>query len=448
MPEQYEVKNEVLTLYIGGFAHIQATLQAKNGVNQITGISEQAIHGTLHPTLDTKDATILRERTLEPTSLKEIAESQIGESVLDSEKSVKALSVIGDQLLVSDDNGHVYSKPLTMFQYSPVDVRQKRSLEVELGGLTDAEKTIHVGYLTEGITLTPHYNVLVTPVGLVLTAEALVRNGTGKSYKVDFEIIPSEVGRPYFTGGDRGYRPCVRRVAALGAGSIDYVGEEVAEFEEGGQIGYTLGEREIPKGESRLGIFTTKPLNYKIILKATLGNIKREGDMKPDIDTFLRFKAPKNLHAGSVAVYGEVPSICESKTTTRERYEGGGEIGKPVLKDQNVDIALRTPDTLDMKVKQIGETKFVRTDIGTAKAPVFASEREFEVTTNNQGQDNVTIETYLHLRANERLLKYSIPHKERSGSIVRWDILVEAGKEMKFTYTFQSLKIQDKFLSA
>lgn len=412
---QYKVNDYSISLYLNGVAHVATSVKLKGGVVQIDGIAPKFNLETLHTILDSKDVKILEARVLEATTLDEIAESNIGQEVYDrkSKKNVKALGLKNEQLLVKGSIG-VYIEPLTNFRYSETGekIRGRDTLELKLEGL-DEKRELNIAYLTEGITLTPHYNISLGDK-LALAAEIEVSNDTGKSYEdVELEVIPGEVGVP------RGPRISPRRIPikamlALASG-VDVV-------EDAGQIRYSFGKRNLPKGESRFNIFKEDGLDYKIIYKADVKN--------DEISTNLRFKVPITLPSGGVAVYSE---------REKEQYEGGGTLGN-VLKGKDADIKLRTPDTLEMKTEQVGETKIVETDLGK-KVPVFAKEREFKVNVNNAGKEDVTIETYLGLSDTEKILESSLEQHEKSSKRkARWDIRVKTGEEIVFNYKVQDLQ--------
>lgn len=443
MTQQYETKDNSIALYLNGIAHIATSVQLKveNGIAQIVGIAPKFMPESLHTILDSKDIKIKNARVLEPTTLAEIAEGKIRipEVVYDKgdKCDVTPLLVQGDKLLVEVVLGVgelvVYSKPLDAFGYKGVDkqnIRKRQAFELQLDGLENGiDKTLKLSYLTEGITLIPHYNVVLVGNKLVLNAEVEVENKTGKSYEgVELAVIPGDVGIPYLPRGE----PAIRGVYAVAAKmeEIELV-EEVTRFEEGGQIGYAFGKKDLPKGDSRFNVFKTKELGYSIVYQTDLRN------RRPKINARLKFKTPTTLQSGSVAVYSEKPGLDEKSQI--ERYEGGGAISSPVLKDKEVKIDLRTPDTLDMRVEQIGKTNIVKTDIGTEAAPIFALEREYKVTASNSGQDDVSIETYLGLSETERILESSLKqHDESSGRRIRWDVLVKAGEETIFSYKIQN----------
>ncbi len=357
----------------------------------------------------------------------------IGKGVCSEMVSYTALALKDDKLIVEDSEGFIHIKPLTDFRYPPdkngKDIRQKQALELQLEGLEDGkERILNISYLTGGITLTPHYNIVLSEGKLVLNADVEVDNRTGKSYEeVELAVILGDVGMPYLPRK----APRIRRFAALVAG-VTELAEEVTRFEEAGQIGYAFGRKDLPKGDSRFSVFKTKELDYQIVYRTNLGV------GKPKINAVLEFKAPTTLQGGSVAVYAEKLGVDEKSRI--ERYEGGGAISS-VLKDKDVDIALRTPDTLEMKVEQLGETNIVKTDLGTEAAPVFALEKEFKATAKNAGKDDVTIETYLGLSETEKVLESKLKqHEESTGKKVRWDIEVKAGTEVVFTYKTQNIQ--------
>lgn len=433
MVEQNKAETKRLTLYFGGFAHILAEVRAQDGSNQITGVSSQMLDGTFHPALESQDVVVQQARVLEPTTLDEIIEANKGKAVKskDGRTTATLLSMENGLFILSNDPNRppVFTAPISDYllnNFLPDGLRNFKSLGVVLSGVKS--ENLAFGYLTKGINLTPHYNVLLTDQGLVLKADALIQNESGESYKTQFEIIPGNVGLPHFSGGVRAvmlYRMESRRVE-----EVDYLGG-VDESEEKGQIVYGFGEREIPVGKSSFGIFTTKPLEYKIVYKANLG--RRDCG----IDTCLRFKAPKNLHQGAVAVY------TEATQESRERYEGGSEIRGSVLKGQDVDISLRTPDTLKVKTRQVDQTEIVETDIGSKGVHVFAYQRQYEVTLTNSSQEEVVMELYLGLSETQSVLNPSLAqHEQSSGTLNRWDVSVPAGSETKFTYTVQDAQFQ------
>ena len=409
---QYQVKDHSIALYLNGVAHVTASVQLGDGDRvELAGIAPKFNPGTLHTILDSKKVKILEARVLEATTLDEIAEGKIGDEVYDRkfDENVMVFGVKNGQLLVKSSKG-VYSEPLKSFYYkTDEDVRARETLELKLEGSSDQLK---IAYLTDGITLTPHYNISLGDK-LALTAEVGVDNDTGKSYKdVELDVVPGEVGVPRLPRSTR--VPPIKAMLALAAG-VDVV-------EDAGQIRYSFGKRSLPKGESRFNVFKEEGLDYRIVYKA---------DVKgSEISTNLRFKVPITLPAGAVAVYSE---------REREQYEGGGTL-RNVLKNKDADVKLRTPDTLEMKTEQVGETKIVKTDLGTEKAPVFALEREFKVNVNNAGKDDVTIETYLGLSETEKILDSSLEQHESGLERVRWDVKVKGGEEIVFNYKVQDLQ--------
>ena len=426
MAEQYQVKNNSVTLYLNNIAHITASVELKKAQDRVNllGIAPEFELETLHPIFGSKKIKILEAMVLEATTLKEIAESLIGRKIYDREanKYVKNLGVEGNNLLVKGASDLLYAKPLTAFDYkTDEEIRERKALQLKLQGIGNEKQILELSYLTNGITLTPHYNITLINKRLALASAVEVKNRTGEAYKdVELEVVPGDVETPYLP---RGRPPKIMRLEAMAL-----TAEGVKSFEEEGQIRYTFGRKNLPKGDSRFNFGELKKkLNYKIIYRTNLGNQE-----KPDISAVLRFKAPVTLTAGSVAVYSEKTISGESKLI--ERYEGGGAIKNPVLKGKNANIKLRTPDTLEIKVEQTGHTKHVK----TKTKPVFAFEKGYKVTAANAGQDEVTIETYLELSETEKIVKTNLQqHKKSSKRQIRWDVTVKPGKETTFSYKIQ-----------
>lgn len=443
MAQQYQTKDKSVTLYLNGVAHVatSAQLNTSDSTVHISGIAPRFDLETLHPMWESKGVRVLEARVLEPTKLVEIAKSKIGQEVYDrqSDENVRVFGVEDGQLLVRGLKG-VYTKPLTAFDYKIVeDIRERRVIELKLEGLgDDKQKTLDMSYLTEGITLTPHYNIVLAGGKLALTGEVKVDNRTGKFYEgVELEVIPGEVGAPYLP---RGVPSRIRRVAAI---EMLALAEEVETFEEAGQIHYYFGKRNLPKGESRFNAIPKKEgLDYQIIYKANLKSTDA------NISTNLKFKAPMTLPAGAVAVFGEKGFKEENLKLERYGYEGGGAL-KSVLAGKDAAVRLRTPDTLEMKVEQVGETKPVETELRTEDGKrIWAFEKEYKVTANNAGKDKVTIETYLKLGKTEKIIETSLPlHPDSSARKARWDIVIESSKETEpnketFTYKIQDIRFK------
>lgn len=438
MPQQYQTKDKSVTLYLNGIAHVATSVEVEaQKTVQIIGIAPQFDLETLHPILGSKEVKILEARVLEPTTLAEIAKSKIGQEAHDKEanEDVRVFGVEGNnQLLVKSSKG-VYTKPLTAFEYkSGEDVREKKAVELRLEGLKEGK--LALSYLTKGVTLTPHYNINLIKEKeenkLVLTAEVEVENRTGKAYEeIELEAIPGNVGIPFLPAVKGG--PRIRRLAgAVMVGELHV--EEVTAFEEGGQIGYAFGRKNLPEGHSKFIVSRTHGLDYQIIYRANLHGSRAQ------INAALRFKTPLTLPSGSAAVYSEKTKPGD-KQELIERYEGGGAINNPVLKDKDVNITLREPDTLEMKIKQIGEIRLVPVKQGIKT--IYALEKEFQVNAANSGQNDVIVESYLHLNETERLLESSLQkHEESSGAMARWDVSVKAGKETAFSYKIQDLKFK------
>lgn len=428
---QYKVEDNSVTLYLNGIAHVTTLvklgqLRAQNDIAKIVGIALKADLESLHTILDSKGIEIKRARVLEPTTLAEIAKSKIGDEVRDREsgENVRVYNVKDGQLLVGRLE-RVYSKPLNAFEYGikPEDIREERVLELKLEGLNE-KQTLKMSYLTGGIKLTPHYNIVLTNGELVLSTELKVENRTGKPYyNVNLETIPGNIGKAYVPVS-REERPRIRRVEAFEESLVMAVG--VTRFEEEGQVRYELGRQDLPEGHSRFSVGKTKGLDYEIIYRADLNS-------KPKIKAALRFTAPFTIPIGSVDVYREK---SKSEDEVIERYEGGGAIEKPVLEGEDANITLREPDTLEMKVEQIGKAELVETKLETET--VLALEREFKVTARNAGEEDVTIETYLELRDTEELIETSLTqhaqHEKSSERKIRWDLAIEAGQKTTFNY--------------
>lgn len=443
--EQYHTRDSSLTVYLNGFGYVttSAPLKTENGVAQIVGIPSEVMLESLHLILGSSDVRIAGARIVEPTTLAEIAQGYIGKKVYDpsidgSNEEVSVLGISGDGLLVKlKGEGAVYSKPLDSFRYPQKGIpaiRHRQALELRLEGVKDGgnTRTLDLAYLTNGIELSPHYNICLRGDKLTLEAEVVVDNQTGKSYKdVELSVVPGKVEKPEV----RHFHRRRAEIMALDSMAVEEVSSlsGVTRSEEDGQIVYHMGKRDLPLGESKFGVLKPNELDYKVVYSAHVGRGAR-----PEISTLLRFETPMTLPVGSVAVYSE-GTTGKGKDIV-EKYEGGGQISHPVLKGKEVNIDLRTPDTLEMKVEQVGVIRVVKTQIGEKGKPIFALEREFRVTANNAGEDNATIETYLGFTEFQRLVDFSLDTKgDVKGSNARWDVLVEAGKETTFTYKVQTL---------
>ncbi len=451
MPEQYQANDNSIAVYLNGFGHVTTSVRLKveKGIAQVVGIPSEFMLESLHTILDSSDVGIRSARVVEPTTLEELARNSIGKSIMDlarNGKDVTALTVHGNNLLVQDSEhaGCVYSKSLESFKYpeNSVDIKQRQAVELGLQGLEDGtESTLGFSYLTEGIGLSPFYTIRLKGDKLQLTADVEVDNKTGKPYeKVDLDIIPGEVEMPELISRVSGGR--IRRIRrplpVEEVMSLDAI-EEVSAFEEGGQVGYAMGKRDLPLGKSRFALFGASGLDYEIAYSTSIQHGESFSSwmkMRPEISTVLRFKAPIILPVGGVAVYSERPGLEKGKVI--ERYEGGGSIENPVLKDEKVRVALRTPDTLEMKVEQVGEPLIVNTEKGTKDKPIYAVQREFRVTTKNAGEENAVIETDLHLAPFQSLIDTSLT-ADISRRNPKWNVQVEAGKTTEFNYTVQNL---------
>ena len=257
-----------------------------------------------------------------------------------------------------------------------------------------------------------------------LAAEVKVENNSGKAFEdVELEVVPGEVGRPYFPTH---YRPRIRRMRTMAFMAAEEISEmaEVEIAEEKGQIVYSFGKRNLPEGSSKFGIFHSKALDYDILYRAKIG--------ENEIKTTLKFKAPITLPTGSVAVFGEKEN--------GERYEGGGTLSN-TLKDKDAKISLRTPDTLKIKT-ELEDKKIIKTDIGTETAPIYGYESLVKVTATNASKEDATIETILQLYNTEKLIESSLEPSETKKSRVKWDVKIPAGKDTSFTYKTQNAQFK------
>ncbi|MCX6742350.1 MAG: hypothetical protein NTX24_04240 [Candidatus Pacearchaeota archaeon] len=451
MPNQSEAHDRSLAVYLNGFAHVTTSvgLKTQNGVAQVGGIPSQVMLESLHPILDSRDVVIAGARIVKPTTLVEIAQSQLltEKKVYDSNSEVLPLVIDGNNLLVKGAAGMVYSKSLDGFRYVVDDVakiRARQDLELRLGGIEDGKETrVDLAYLTDGIELGPSYNITLVGDKLRLTAEVKVDNQTGKSYEdVELKVIPGKVKKPevirrFHNMGGRFGLP----IEEVELASLECC-DGVTRSEENGQIVYSMGKRDLPLGESKFGLMNKIPeLDYKMVSRANLGK-----DAKPEIITLLTFEAPLTFPVGSVAVYSERRGLGDKAVT--EYYEGGGQISHPALKGSKVSVDLRTPDTLEMKVEQVGQAEMINTEKGTKENPLYALQSEFKVTAKNAGQDDVRIETYLALSSTQKLIESrgltadltGILPSIYTGGGARWNVPVKAGQETTFTYKIRDEK--------
>ncbi len=435
---QYQAKDRSLTVYLGGIAHVGAAVQLSGNENsmQITGIARTAMLDSLHTTGDDK-VRVLEARVREETSYDDVAKQLVGATVTESAVGkdgdrYRVVAVKGEQAVL-ERNGLLYVESLQGFN-APADgitLNQKNAVELHVAGVPKKGADISLSYLADGISLTPTYTIAIKGSKLVLTAEIGIDNRTGKSFdNVALQVVPGEVGRPYF---QHGYEPItVRKVVAattmMSEEALFALDEMVAVKEEQDQIRYDFSARNVPEGSSKFGVFKTKPLKHTIGYTAHL----REGTSQ--VSAVLRFAAPITLPAGAVAVFSET----KQKDSKTEKYEGGSTL-QTVLKNRRATISLRQPDTLDVRVLQKGETKIDEATLGEdGRAPVYALTRTYEVTVRNAGAGKATIETYLGLNIGEKVLACSISdHEKSTARQKRWDVSVPAGEKRRFTYTTQ-----------
>lgn len=444
MVDQYQAKDSSLTVYLNGLAHVVATTNTPVASQaEISNVSPQLVLESLHPVLASHDTKILEARLLEPTRLSEIARNLAGQDVRvvgTSEvydgvggASLRVLAGEGDRV-VGYSHGKAAVIPLrnVWFDAEAVPTHNQTALALRLEDAKE-DKPLVFSYLTEGIALTPHYTIQLRGKRLVLTADVEMENRTGKTFTdVALEVVPGEVGRPYLTRNAQ-FADISRRVMSESTDlfMMDEVAleEGVSATEREGQISYGFGKQTIPQGRSKFGVFATKPLAYDIAYTASL-NEGRSG-----INAMLRFTAPTTLPAGSVAVYSE----RNQGGRKNEHYEGGSTISNPVLRKRKVNITLRQPDTLDMKVLQKGESRVVQTTLeGKDRVPVYALIRTYEATVRNAGQHAAMIEASLYLSPASKVLDSSLKeHSKSTGQQKRWDVKVPAGEKVILTYTVQ-----------
>ncbi len=405
---------------------------------------------TLHARLGDKPVRILAARKVKAHTLEDIARNMIGKKVTDieTEHEVTVLGIDGKNLIVQDGPMVAYEQALSNFSYefdeddaalgeeqgtklSLQHFRSKNGVEVELARLPAEGGDLRLGFLASGLSVTPHYNIVLAGHTLSLQPLAKVENETGTSFEeILLTVVASEVGRPYFHRSNRGedIGACALLFGGGPGGSTDSGGEIV---EESGMIGYRLGIKDIPTGESLLELPGKAQVDgYRIVHRVNLNSHRQAY-----VQTSLTFAAPRNLPAGAVAVHSQNE---EGEEEVYDQYEGGGSLAS-TLSGKEATIALRTPDTLKVKIEQRGEARLERI---VGDEGLYALFKSYEVTVSNGGSQDTTVETYLHLGEMQQLWgeegyvgQKVQRHTSSTAHKVRWDITAPAQGEEKHTYT-------------
>ncbi len=401
------VTDEQVTVYLNGTAHVQAraVVHPVEGRVELPSIASTYIPETLHPSLDSKHISVLESRLLPAMTFADIARSQIHQTGIgDAGKKLcgQLLNVEGDRAIIHGA-GKIHSIPvddlLLNFETSipvPFEYRHVPAVELVLGGVEDGQ-TVQLSYLAEHITLTPNYRLVLLPDNqLTMTGEMHVKNQSGKAFTdVVLEVIPSEVHLPRVNrGGGRtrhdGYDgEFIGAFMAFGGGPGS---GESGVFEEDGQTVFVLGKRNLPEGDARFGLFRTDAVEYEVKLRANLSG----GRQSHTPSSVLSFTTPVPIECGQADVY----STRELGDRKYERFEGGNSIG-PVAKGGKVELALKSPDTLEVKVERVEKALVESALLWDDESPVFALSETLAVTIRNAGAENVVIEGAVHLGTGE-----------------------------------------------
>ena len=436
MTVQTKADDNSLAVFLNGFGYVTTEFKTKgDGIILVEGIAQEAAFKTLTPILDSKQVEFSSARIVEATTLEDLARQNIGETVNGVDSGTHTLlGTIGNLGIVSRESSKRLAKLKNLI--FPKGDYHDQGIELDLKNTPDNARTIQAAYLVNRINLEPHYNITIKGDKVVVKAQINIENQSGKSYDdVAFTVIPSQVNKPsnpqqFIAAG--GHHREIRRIVSeeclLMSDSVNI------EEDSTGQRRYTFGKRTIHKGKSEFALFTTKELDYKIKHSTRLS----KGDCT--VNTVLQFKAPDLLHMGSVAVSSQI----ETKDGMTEQYEGGGNFPQAVLKEKNASVHLRNPDTLQVKVEQIGETELIESNIKTPEgAAIYEEVKQYKVTATNGSQTDTTIESHLNdISAIRKMTSSSIPPSENKG-YPRWDLAIPAGEEVSFTYKVKSRLLKE-----
>ncbi|MBS3137517.1 hypothetical protein J4232_03725 [Candidatus Woesearchaeota archaeon] len=433
---------ESLRLYTNGIAHVVGEFIKHKKIDPkpeddtkifLTGIPSKVLLDSVHFALGSKDIAITDVRRVTPSSLTEIALSYVGEqihidgsntevtliSVLNPPSSIPTLFVRRERHVFTITANQATFDYLTPNDLNSRDITLSSGLEIKLSDTLPANTKAQISYLVEGIQVNPCYRITLVDDSLRIAAEVSINNNTGKSFSgVDVTVVPGEVTKSYDSGmrflGENA--PVMRRVVAPG----------VEREESGGQISYRLGKRDVSNGESKFTLFTTtEAIDYSVKYFATLN---RE---RPNVGSWLEFKAPETLPGGSVAVYKERVSAESTELT----YEGGTNIDT-TQRDEMISIPLNKPDTLEVMVKK-GHRE---TDKVDNSSDVYATIQDYTVTITNTGNTAATLTLSLDLDQYASLLKSNITHEEKEEYHLgrkwnKWNITVPSDEKVKLEYT-------------
>lgn len=426
-------------LYANGLAQVTAEAQIKpseDGSAQVTlqGVPLEVLVETVHAVDPQVRLTSMNVRP--PQTYNDLLDSLVGTIVEDqrSKEEVVVNAVVWNNsestpvfLVTSTSKDSTYLLPLALAgcTFLKDAVVTKPRLDATVTGLSTAETTtpmvVPFCYMVTDVNANIHYNLVLTKDGLVLTGLAKFTNDTGKQYEnVEVTLIPGDVTTPLRPRdalrmrGAAGAAPHMRRLVA----SSGVTPEEVDE-----QLRYTMDNTNIPTGTSTKELFTSHQTGYKLVNKV---DVTPGRDQDHRVSTRLEFKAPGLLPKGSVGVYSRT---TDEHGQITEEYQGGGAIYAPTLEDEEVSILLRTPDTLQVKVKAKKPSYEKLPDKG-----VYVKRVTYTATFTNDGKAPTTLDASLHLSEFQKLeapsLEPIVDEKTRE-----WNVTLNPGEKQTLTYT-------------
>ncbi len=431
-----KLEDKTVFLYANGLA--QVTAEANNitpnevGSAQVTleGVPLELLVETVHPV--DPNVRFNSKKVRIPHTYNDLLNSLVGKKVEDvrSKEEVTVNAVVWDNhantpvFLVTNTSGNsTYMLPagLTSCNFSASEVVTKPSLDTTITGLPTLEASAYslpLTYLVGGVQANIHYTVVLTDKDLVLTGSAKFTNNTEKEYRdVAVTLIPGKVTAPLSP------RDAWRMSQGAGAGPVirRMVARDVTQDEVHEQLRYTIGQMNISTGTSTKELFTSDPLEHSLVNKVDITHGSNH-----QVTTTLQFKAPTLLPAGSVDVYSR--TTAESGQITEE-YDGGGATYVPTLEDEKISIPLRTPDTVQVKVKA-GRPSYEQ----LSDKDVYVKKVTYAVSFTNAGKAPTSLDASLHLSEFQELeapsLEPRVDEKTRE-----WNVTLDPGQKQTLTYT-------------
>jgi len=375
------------------------------------------------------DPKIEELRGVKPKTLAEILNTLVGLNIVDRDVQERVVLISISEsspvpmLLVKDD-GTVYLKCADRFAFDSNAFEDNRASGLEMKLSKSLLPTpMQLSYLTRGMQITPTYRITMQDGKVRIAAEVIVTNDIGKPFSdVDVTVIPGKIN---MHGYSEHFRFMAEEARGASAQVVRRVAADVELVEDEGQISYRLGKRNIPEGQSRFALFTTKQINSLVKYSALL-NVG-----KCVVTAYLEFKAPETLPRGSVTVYREKTSGCYELS-----YECGTNINiDTTQKEADIVIPLRIPDTLEVKVtKESTKTERIRFD--EARNDVYVTIVEYTAKIKNTGNEVADLSLDLFLKEFENLLSTNITpsNADDIGSYCKWDLKVEPNKTTTLTY--------------